>query len=145
MTMRLALLLALCVAAPLAHAQSAVFSFPQGATVELDGRYYVMLGGTLSASTANGYVANAPLSMSNCQRPGGAAFVTTTRPFSWGSPTNVIFLTTANNPDGTNGIRVWVPFDRVILRLRSSTGDLVCGGDVPTPPGLDTIFRSGFE
>ena len=124
-----------------AHAQ-VLFNFQDGATVELDGRYYVMLGGTISATVPQGYVVAAPMSMDVCTRPGGAALVVTSRPFTWGSPPQTIYLTTANNPDGSSGIRYWYPFDRGILVLRSSSDDLSCAGDVPPPPGL---FRNGFE
>lgn len=139
------LLLLFCALASTRVDAQVLFNFQDGATVELDGRYYVMLAGTIAATTAQGYLVAAPMSMTNCVRPGGAALVVTSRAFTWGNPAQTIYLTLSDNPDGSNGIRYWFPFDRGILSVRSSSADLICAGDVPAPPGFDILFRNGFE
>lgn len=126
-------------------ASAATFEFQDGATVELDGRYYVMLAGTITTDAVLGYTINAPLGISNCARPGGQSLVLSQRPLRWNNGQNTIWLTLLGNADGGTGIQYRYPFDRAILRLVSSTGDLSCSGEVPAPPGLDTLFRSGFE
>ncbi len=128
------------------HAQAQfTFGIPDNSTIELDGRYYVLLAGNLVANGTLGYNLLAPTSMIACARPNNVAQIVTTRPFRFNSSTETVFLATSLNPNGTDGVQFSYPFDRAILRLRSATGDLVCNGDVPAPPGLDTLLRSGFE
>jgi hypothetical protein len=139
------LLLFIAVLAVAPATRAATFEFQDGATVELDGRYYVMLAGTITTDAVLGYTVNAPLGISNCTRPGGQGLVLSQRPLRWNGGQNTIWLTLLSNADGSTGIQVRYPFDRAILRMVSSTGDLICSGEVPAPPGLDTVFRSGFE
>lgn len=139
------LLFLLAVLGVVPAARGATLEFQDGATVELDGRYYVMLAGTITTDAVLGYTVNAPLGISNCTRPGGLGLVLSQRPLRWNNGQNTIWLTLQANADGGTGIQFRYPYDRAILRLVSSTGDLVCSGEVPAPPGLDTLFRSGFE
>jgi hypothetical protein len=134
----------LFLAASGAQAQ-ATFSVPDNSTIELDGRYYVLLAGNLVANGALGYNLLAPTSMTLCTRSNGMDQVQTLRPLRFNGNTETVFLTTVPDRDGADGVQMSFPFDRAILRLRSGTGDLVCNGEVPAPPGLDTLFRSGFE
>jgi hypothetical protein len=135
-------LLAAIFVAP-AHAQTTI-AFTDGATLELDGRFYVMLAGNVVANGVQGYNVLAPLSLTNCARSNGQAQVVTARPFRWNNGANVIYLATTPR-GGIDGLQFAFPFDRAILRVASATGDIVCGGDVPTPPGLDIVYRDGFE
>lgn len=141
---RLFAALFLILAADSAQAQFS-FGVPDNGVIELDGRYYAMLAGTLVANGALGYNLTAPTSMTGCRRSDGTAQISTSRPFRYNGSTETVFLTTVPDRNGTDGVQISFPFDRAILRLRSGTGDLVCGGQVPAPPGLDTLFRSGFE
>lgn len=119
--------------------------FQSGAALELDGRWYFTLGGRLQAEGAQGYLLDAPVGFSNCRRANGQMLVSNSRPLRWNAGSATIWLATSANPDGSTGPRFQYLFDRPILRLRSSTGDVVCDGEVPPPPGLDTLFRWGFE
>ncbi len=141
---RLLTAILLFLAANTAQAQFSV-GIPDNSTIELDGRYYVLLSGTLVANGALGYNLLAPTSMTLCRRSNGMAQVPTSRPFRFNGNTETIFLTTVPDRDGADGVQISFPFDRAIVRLRSGTGDLICNGDVPAPPGLDTLFRNGFE
>ena len=142
---RVAAVLAL-LAVPLAMPASAVpIAFQSGAALELDGRWYFTLSGRLLAEGAQGYLLEAPVGFANCRRSNGQMLVSNERPFRWNAGSATIWLATGANPDGSNGPRFQYLFDRPILRLRSSTGDLVCDGEVAAPPGLDTLFRWGFE
>lgn len=119
--------------------------FQSGAALELDGRWYFTLPGRLVAEGAQGYLLDAPVGFVNCRRAGGQMLVSNSRPFRWNAGAATIWLALTANPDGSDGPRFQFLFDRPILRLRSSTGDLVCDGEVAAPPGLDTLFRWGFE
>jgi hypothetical protein len=146
MTIRLRLATVALLAAALPSAASAVpIAFQQGAALELDGRWYFTLPGQLVAQGAQGYLLDAPVGFVNCRRAGGQMLVSNDRPFRWNAGSATIWLATTANPDGSDGPRFQYLFDRPILRLRSSTGDLVCEGEVAAPPGLDTLFRWGFE
>lgn len=136
------LILLLAVAAP---AGAATVSFGGGATVAIDNRWYVMLAGNVVVEPGQGYVLQAPVGMSGCVRSNGQAQQVTSRPLRFNSPSEVVYLTLADNRDGSTGAQILYPFDRPLLVFRSATGDIVCAGEVPPPPGLDTLFRSGFE
>lgn len=138
----IACLLALA-AAPAARA--ATITLQSSAAVQLDGRWYFILPGNLVADGATGYTLNAPVGFMNCARSNGQMLVSNNRPFRWNNGAATIWLSLAANADGSNGPQVQYLFDRPILRLRSSTGDLICQGEVAAPPGLDTLFRWGFE
>lgn len=120
-------------------------AFQTNAALELDGRWYFTLPGQLVAEGAQGYLLDAPVGFVNCRRASGQMLVSNSRPFRWNAGSATIWLATTANPDGSDGPRFQYLFDRPILRLRSSTGDLVCDGEVAAPPGLDTLFRWSFE
>lgn len=134
--------LLLAIAAP---ANAVTLAFSGGATVGIDGRWYVMLAGNLVVDPGLGYVVQAPVGLSGCVRGNGQPQVVTGRPLRFNNPAEVVYLTTADNRDGGTGPQILQPFDRPLLVFRSATGDIVCAGEVPPPPGLDTLFRSGFE
>jgi hypothetical protein len=136
------LVLLLAIAAP---ANALTLAFAGGATIGIDGRWYVMLAGNLVVDPGLGYVLQAPVGISGCARGNGQPQVVTTRPLRFNNPAEVVYLTTTDNPDGSTGAQILQPFDRPLLVFRSATGDIVCAGEVPAPPGLDTLFRSGFE
>lgn len=135
-------LLAILLAPP---AFATPIAFQSGTALELDGRWYFTLSGQLVAEGTQGYLLDAPVGFVNCRRAGGQMLVSNNRPFRWNAGAATIWLATTANPDGSDGPRFQFLFDRPILRLRSSTGDLVCDGEVAAPPGLDTLFRWGFE
>jgi hypothetical protein len=137
------LLLLLLAASPAAGAFT--LSFSGGATIAIDDRWYVMLAGNLVVEPGQGYVLQAPVGISGCARPNAQAQTVTTRPLRFNNAVDVVYLTPQNNRDGTSGPQILAPFDRPLLRFTSATGDIVCNGEVPPPPGLDTVFRSGFE
>lgn len=143
--LRVACLLALPALLLATAAPAAPVAFSSGAALELDGRWYFTLAGQLVAQGAPGYLLQAPVGFSNCRRSNGQMLVSNARPFRWNDGTATIWLATNANPDGSDGPRFQYLFDRPILRLRSSTGDLLCDGEVAAPPGLDTLFRWGFE
>lgn len=136
------LVLLLAIAAP---ANAVTLAFSGGATVGIDGRWYVMLAGNLVVDGGSGYALQAPVGMSGCVRGNGQPQVVTGRPLNFNNPAEVVYLTTTDNRDGSTGAQILQPFDRPLLVFRSATGDIVCAGEVPPPPGLDTLFRSGFE
>ena len=142
---RCAAVLALSLCLPAAPASAVPVAFGAGAALELDGRWYFTLPGRLLAEGAQGYLLDAPVGFANCRRSNGQMLVSNGRPFRWNAGSATIWLATSANPDGSDGPRFQYLFDRPILRLRSSTGDLVCDGEVGPPPGLDTLFRWGFE
>lgn len=137
------LLLFLLAASPAAGAFT--LSFSGGATVAIDSRWYVMLAGNLVVEPGQGYVLQAPVGISGCVRGNGQPEVVTSRPLRFNNAVDVVYLTLADNREGGSGPQILSPFDRPLLRFTSATGDIVCNGEVPPPPGLDTVFRSGFE
>lgn len=139
--------LALAGAAVAGPACASTIALQSGAALQLDSRWYFILPGSLVASggPGQGYTLDAPVGFSNCARGNGQMLVSNDRPFRWNAGAATIWLSLAANPDGSTGPQLQFLFDRPILRLRSSTGDLVCQGEVAPPPGLDTLFRWGFE
>jgi hypothetical protein len=141
--LRLALLAGLACAMP---AQGATIAFASTAALELDGRWYVVGGGSLVGGGAQpGWSLQAPVEFLNCRRANNQMLVSNDRPFRWNGGAATIWLSATANVDGSSGPRFEYRFDRPLLRLRSTTGDLVCEGEVAAPPGLDTLFRWGFE
>lgn len=135
--------LAAAIAGP---APAATIAFASTAALELDGRWYVVQAGNLVGGGAQaGWSLQAPVEFLNCRRANNQMLVSNDRPFRWNAATATIWLTATANADGSSGPQFQYRFDRPLLRLRSTTGDLVCEGEVPPPPGLDTLFRWGFE
>jgi len=142
---RLAAIPALLAALLPLPAWSAPIAFQSGTALELDGRWYFTVSGRLLAEGTKAYLLDAPVGFANCRRSNGQMLVSNDRPLRWNAGAATIWLATSANPDGDNGPRFQYLFDRPILRLRSSTGDLICQGEVAAPPGLDTLSCWGFE
>ena len=107
--------------------------------LELDGKWYELAGGFVQAFYApNDHSVSA--SVSNCRLNGGAPLPAAVVPKL---NLNGVAISLAASPEP---ILIEHLENADTIRMKSSTGNIVCDGEVPSPiPLPDPMFRSGFE
>lgn len=109
--------------------------------LQLDGRYYVVdSNATIEYFPALKVVIAPSLQATSCSRPGGGPMVPST--FYLVTLAGQIPLSTAGDEDSK--FKYFAAQPRYV-RVKSTTGDLVCAGEVPAPQLPDVIFQERFE